>query len=90
MSNTLDRLQLMFAEQLGKRPTEADLDSSLQSTGLDDADLDELKIFIEENFNPRHSRPAVPNNDNIYRWLFSAIVLGLKLNRGNACCHKHC
>jgi hypothetical protein len=40
----------MFAEQLGKRLTEADLDSSLQSIGLDAADLDELRILIEEDF----------------------------------------
>lgn len=90
MSNTLDILQLMLADQHGKRSFDDDLDSPLQSTGFDNADLEELKIFIEEKFNPRHSRPAVPNNDNIYRWLFSAILLGLKLNGRNACCHKHC
>lgn len=50
MPSTLDRLQLMLAEQLGKRLTEADLDSSLQSIGLDAADLDELKVLIEEDF----------------------------------------
>lgn len=50
MSNTLDKLQLMLADHLGARLMAIDVDSPLQSMGLDDSDLEELKIRIEENF----------------------------------------
>jgi hypothetical protein len=50
MSDTLDRLQSMLVDQIGKRPVEIDLDTPLQSIGFDEADLEELKVLIEESF----------------------------------------
>lgn len=50
MSNTLDKLQLMLVDQLGKRLDQIDLDTPLQSIGFDDADLEKLKTLIEEDF----------------------------------------
>lgn len=51
MLNTLDKLQSMLIEHFGARALAIDLDSPLQSIGLDVVDLEKLKILIEENFN---------------------------------------
>lgn len=51
MSDTLAKLKLMLVEQLGIPVTEISLDRPLQDIGLDAADLEELKILIEEYFN---------------------------------------
>lgn len=50
MSETLEKLRSVLIEQLGACASAIDLDSPLQSLGFDDADLEELKILIEETF----------------------------------------
>lgn len=50
MSNTLDKLQSIIVDHLGARAIAIDPDSPFQSIGLDDSDMEGLKIRIEENF----------------------------------------
>jgi hypothetical protein len=50
MSDTLETMSLMLAEQFGIRPAEVDPDSPLEALGMDVADLEKLKILIEESY----------------------------------------
>ena len=50
MSDTLETLSSMLVEQFGIRSAEINPDSPLEALGMDVADLEELRIFIEENY----------------------------------------
>ncbi len=50
MSDTLETMSSMLVEQFGIRSAEIDPDSPLEALGMDAADLEKLKILIEESY----------------------------------------
>ena len=50
MSDTLETMSAMLVGQFGIRSAEFDPDSPLEALGMDAADLEKLKILIEEGY----------------------------------------